>query len=222
MKSVSGLSRKTGSVSTSARTTHWDAVYRDADPGRVSWYQASPVRSLEWIRLSGIGLDEPLIDVGAGNSRLVDTLSAAGYGDLTVLDVSAEALRAGRERLGPPGDTVDWRVADITRFEPTRRYALWHDRAVLHFLVDPVVARAYADVLARAVRPGGFAIIATFAVGGPRRCSGLDTLQYDADRIRSLTGERFELLRESPEIHRTPGGSEQLFAWFLLRRVADD
>ena len=201
---------------------HWEGVYGSRDTREVSWYEAVPHRSLEWIEAVAPAASDPrIIDVGAGASTLVDHLLDRGYRRLTLLDVAAPALSEVRTRLGARADAVEWVVADLLDFADPEPFDLWHDRAVLHFLLDPEEQRRYGEVLRRSVRPGGHAVIAAFAVGGPARCSGLDTMQYDAPRIARLAGAGFTLLRDEREVHRTPGGGDQLFAWFLLRRDAE-
>ncbi len=167
---------------------HWDAIYRDRDPHSLSWHRDQPVSSLQWLPLAGIGAGEPVIDVGAGVSTFIDVLLARGYRDLTAVDISVQALRRARGRLGSGAGRVSWFVGDVTRLAVASRFALWHDRAVLHFLIDAADARAYAGAMARALVPGGYAVIGTFAVDGPPRCSGLEVMPYDASRIRALVG----------------------------------
>jgi SAM-dependent methyltransferase len=197
---------------------HWEQVYRERTAEEVSWYQARPATSLRLIEASGVSHDTPLLDVGGGASRLVDCLHERGFGDLTVLDISRGALDHARERLGEAAEGIDWIVADITRFAPTRRFGLWHDRAVFHFLVDEEARAGYLAALRAGLAPGGALILGTFATGGPRRCSGLPVRQYDAPTLCAELGDEFELLDATRLVHRTPGDVEQLFAWFRLRR----
>lgn len=175
--------------------------------------------SLELIESIGVARTDPLIDVGAGTSYLVDRLLERGYVDLTVLDVSEAALSHVRERLNHAAARVTWIRADILAFRPERRYALWHDRAVFHFLTEPERRRAYADVLSRAVRPNGHVIIATFALGGPSKCSGLPVMTYDAQGLATELGSGFELVRAEEESHPTPAGTVQPFQYGLFRHV---
>lgn len=198
----------------SDRKAHWEAIYRDKSPLEVSWYQQEPALSLELIRRSGVGLDAPIIDVGGGASVLVDRLQAAGYTKLSVLDLSAQALTCARRRLGSAAEHIDWIEADITDFQPPRQYALWHDRAVFHFLTDAADRARYVEVLQRALSPGGHLIIAAFAIGGPEKCSGLDIVQYDADKLLAALGPGFELVETRAEAHITPAGGEQQFNYF--------
>ncbi len=203
--------------SSTSRKTHWEQVYQDKPVDQVSWFQREPRRSLELIEASGTSKDAPIIDVGAGASVLVDQLLLNGYTDLSVLDISKNALDISKRRLGNHATDVAWLVDDVTEFQPGRSYALWHDRAVFHFLTDPSQQSAYRSALMRALASGGQAIIGTFAVDGPLRCSGLEIAQYDAARMQAVMGADFTLLQESRESHTTPAGSIQNFAWFRLR-----
>ncbi len=203
--------------SSTSRKTHWEQVYQDKPVDQVSWFQREPRRSLELIEASGMSKDAPIIDVGAGASVLVDQLLLNGYTDLSVLDISKNALDISKRRLGNRAIDVAWLVDDVTEFQPGRSYALWHDRAVFHFLTDPSQQSAYRSALMRALASGGQAIIGTFAVDGPLRCSGLEIAQYDAARMQAVMGADFTLLQESRESHTTPAGSTQNFAWFRLR-----
>lgn len=197
---------------------YWEEVYRTRGPTAVGWYQAEPSFSLELIRESNCGRATPLIDVGAGSSLLVDFLLAEGWSDISLLDISGAALQHVRERLADRAERVHWIEGDVTAFEPRRRYGFWHDRAVFHFLTDSAQRAAYLDVLDRAVESGGFLQIAAFALDGPERCSGLPVVRYDAQGLSDQLGPEFRLLAERRELHRTPGGVEQSFGYYLFRR----
>jgi SAM-dependent methyltransferase len=196
-------------------STHWDAVYRSKPVETVSWYQDKPAVSLRLITSAGTERSA-VVDVGAGASTLADELVAAGWEDVTVLDVSTEALALVRERLD---DRVQAVVADLLSWVPERQYDVWHDRAVLHFLVEPEQRRRYVEVAAAAVRPGGALVIGVFAPDGPTQCSGLPTERYDARRLERLFGPRFALVHSEPEVHTTPAGAQQSFTWVVLRRL---
>lgn len=197
---------------------HWSGVYERKAATEASWYQDVPRQSLEWIaEVAPPDANPRIVDVGAGASTLVDHLLARGYERITLLDIAEPALAQVAARLPPEARSVDFVIADLLSFAPRDPFDVWHDRAVLHFLRDPADQCRYADRLHAAVVEDGFAVIATFAVGGPERCSGLPTVQYDAGRLMALVGSHFELIRETTESHRTPSGSEQLFAYFLLR-----
>lgn len=199
-------------------TDHWQNVYATKNEQDVSWFQDTPTISLELIADLGLAPEAAIIDVGGGASRLVDHLFDRGHRDLTVLDLSAAALTATRKRLGERAAAVDWIVADITEWQPKRFYALWHDRAAFHFLTADSDRLSYRERLTRAVAPGGYAIIGTFASDGPERCSGLKVMRYDADGLQREFGPEFELIDSRREIHATPWGAEQRFQFATFRR----
>lgn len=198
---------------------HWDQVYAIKPADTVSWYQRHPDASLQCIADSQLPHDAPLLDVGGGASTLVDHLLDAGYSDISVLDIAAHALSQAQARLGADkAQRVRWLVDDVTRFAPSRPYALWHDRAVFHFLTDDASRTAYAAALRRSLAPGGTLIIATFALDGPVRCSGLDVVRYDADGLHACFGDDFERVASGRDMHLTPWGTEQAFTYLRLRR----
>ena len=198
---------------------HWENVYETKDPAEVSWYQGVPTRSMSLIRSTGIPAEAPVIDVGGGASTLVDILMNSQYSDISVLDISAPALAEVRERLGDAAGSVTWIEADVTSFEPSRRYYLWHDRAVFHFLTDEPSVRRYLDVLRTALIPGGHFVLATFGPEGPDRCSGLAVQRYSIERLTNLLQEDFELRAYELEDHSTPTGTVQqfLYSWWQVR-----
>lgn len=196
---------------------HWNRVYTTRAIDAVSWYQTQPKISLELIAAADLPVDAPIINVGGGASVLVDCLLAQGRSALSVLDVSAAALASARTRLGADAAKVRWIEADVRGFEPPQRYTLWHDRAVFHFLTDPVGREKYMAALHRSLNPRGHVVIATFALDGPPRCSGLDVVHYDAATLHAQFGGSFEMLDSRRETHITPAGAEQRFTWAHLR-----
>jgi trans-aconitate methyltransferase len=194
--------------------SHWQAVWATKAPEAVSWYQPDPATSLALVEAAGTRPDEAVVDVGGGASLLVDRLLDRGFTDLTVLDVAAAALAHGRARLG---ERVAWVEADVLAWRPGRRFGLWHDRAVFHFLLEDEDQQAYRRVLEAAVAPGGQVILATFAPDGPERCSGLPVRRNDADGLARALGPAFTLLEQRREEHRTPGGALQRFCWCRFR-----
>ena len=202
------------------RKTHWEGVYSAKSPQEVSWYEEVPAVSLQFIHDAHLGFDEPIIDVGGGASRLVEFLLAAGHTHLAVLDISAHALALARERLGDHASEVEWFDEDVTWFEPPHRFSLWHDRAVFHFLAAPADRQRYVEVLKRTLGPRGHVIIATFALDGPSKCSGLDVVRYDAPKLMAELGDGFNLVAERKQDHVTPAGGRQSFAWFRLTWMA--
>jgi len=199
---------------------HWNQVYGTRSPEQLSWHQARPELALELIAAAGVAKSAGIIDVGAGSSRLVDCLLELGYNDLTVLDLSSAALDVSRARLGARAATVRWCEADVTCFDPPRRYALWHDRALFHFLTDAGDRARYVATLRKALTPSGAAIIATFATDGPSRCSGLDVMRHDERSIGLELGPEFTLREIRRETHLTPWQSEQRFIYCRFQRQA--
>ncbi len=204
------------------RKAHWQSIYQQKSPLDVSWYQKEPTLSLALIHRTGVRKDEAIIDVGGGASALVDYLHNEGFTNLSVLDISENALAGARKRLGDSGQYIEWIEVDITEFSPPDQFSLWHDRAVFHFLTDSSDRRKYADILKQALRPGGHLIIAAFAIGGPKKCSGLEIVQYNSSKLMSELGEGFELIEETEEIHVTPSNQEQKFMYFRCTRKADE
>lgn len=199
------------------RVSHWEGVYREKDDSQLSWHQDDPAISLELCDVAGIDSRSSVIDIGGGTSRFAARLIERGLSDVSVLDVSEAALDRSRRHLGPEGEQIKWIAADVTSWSPDRRYDLWHDRAVFHFLVDEDDRTAYRDRLCRCVRPGGHAIIATFALDGPKTCSGLPVARYDPDRLTKALGDRFTLVARRSHTHNTPWGGDQSFQYSLLR-----
>lgn len=201
------------------RQAHWQGVYASRPHTDVSWYEREPARSLQFIDESGIAKNRPIIDVGGGASTLVDHLLDRGYSQLTVLDIAQDALRQARDRLGERAGRVEWLEADVLAFRAARRFALWHDRAVLHFLVDAGERSRYVKALQRALEPGGHAILAGFGPDGPRRCSGLPVRRYSVSKFRKLLGADFELRGQAVAEHTTPGGATQQFLYTHWQNV---
>lgn len=200
---------------------HWEKVYSTKATDAVSWFQPRADCSLGLISAAGVGRDASVIDVGGGASTLVDDLLANGFTNVTVLDLSAAALAAARERLGSRASGVRWIEADITSAElPPGQYDVWHDRAVFHFLTSPEARAAYVRAVFRSVKPGGHVIVATFAEDGPAQCSGLPVMRYRADELHAEFGESFSLLDHRKEAHHTPSGTVQQFVYCYCRRVS--
>ena len=201
------------------RAKHWDNTYARRGTKGVSWFQAVPAPSLHMIDALGIPRAARVIDVGGGASSLVDHLIARGFTDLTVLDISEVSLGAARARVGDQAP-VSWLHKDVLAWRPRRRFDLWHDRAVFHFLVDPADQQRYLATLGAALAPAGAAIIATFAPDGPDHCSGLPVARYSADDLTALLGEAFAVVDASREEHTTPTGAIQPFTWVAARRAS--
>jgi 2-polyprenyl-3-methyl-5-hydroxy-6-metoxy-1,4-benzoquinol methylase len=206
-------------VSDFGRQAHWEDVYTTKDEKAVSWFQERPGISVDLIQATGVDANASIIDVGGGASRLVDVLIGQGFKAVTVLDLSEKALATSKARLDAKGAHVQWLVADITTWEPSQTYDVWHDRAALHFLTDPKDRAAYAERVLRAVRPGGHVIIGTFALDGPERCSGLPVIRHDAASLGKILGPLFELVESKRHDHHTPAGAIQRFQFSRFRRL---
>lgn len=202
------------------RRAHWQEVWAKIDPETASWHQPEPTLSLALIEAAGLRRDAGVVDVGAGQSMLVDVLAQRGWVHLAALDVAPEALAAMAERLGPLADDITFIEADVLEWRPVPGlFELWHDRACLHFLTDAGDQAKYVDVMATALVPGGIAILGGFAPDGPQKCSGLPVIQHDRDSLAALLGARFELVDEVDERHLTPAGRIQAFRWSVWRRL---
>jgi SAM-dependent methyltransferase len=209
-------------MSEESRKTHWETVYTTKGENEVSWFQDSPALSLELIDLVRPAHDGTIVDIGGGASRLVDHLLARGFERVTVLDVSQAALDIAKARLGKRASKVQWIAADVTKWRPAQTFDIWHDRAAFHFLVDAADRAAYIARLKQVVAPGGHVIIATFAIDGPEKCSGLPVDRYDAARLSEELGKGFELIHARRHDHTTPWKSEQRFQFCVFRRTHED
>jgi 2-polyprenyl-3-methyl-5-hydroxy-6-metoxy-1,4-benzoquinol methylase len=196
---------------------YWDDRYRTVGHANASWYQHRPLLSLRLIEELGVAKDAAVVDVGGGASALVDCLLEDGFTDITVVDLSQVALDEARGRLADR--EVEWIQADVRKWAPARVYDLWHDRATYHFLTSPDDQHAYWQTVREHVSPGGHVIVATFALDGPSRCSGLPVQRYDAGSLGAAMGEGFGLIRSEEELHHTPGGADQPFTWVVAART---
>lgn len=197
----------------------WENVYSTKTSDQLSWTQGSPQPSIEWILDAVPDPSSKIIDVGAGNSNLVDYLLEAGYVCPSVLDLSSSALNQSRVRLKEKASQVEWIEGDITTFQPDKRFSLWHDRAVFHFLLDPIQRKQYINSLHSALIPNGRAIIATFSLKGPTQCSGLKVVRYSEAEIAAELGDAFRLIRGEQVHHVTPWKAEQAFTYVLFEKV---
>ncbi|MBF0153877.1 MAG: class I SAM-dependent methyltransferase [Magnetococcales bacterium] len=198
---------------------HWEEVYSKKKVNETSWYQKIPLTSLTLIENAALQEDGAIIDVGGGASTLVDHLMTAGYQNLTVLDISSEALENARLRLLDREGEVAWIDADVTDFDSRITFDLWHDRAVFHFFTQPEQRRAYVASLEKHLKPHGHAIIATFAMDGPTQCSKLEIVRYTPELLHKELGPHFELLETVSEIHTTPKNKKQSFIYCRFRRL---
>ena len=201
------------------RQDYWDGVYNRNAETAVSWFQDVPQTSLDLIRATGVGTDAHILDIGGGASRLVDCLLERGFENVTVLDLSGEALEVARVRLGHQQNKVKWVVADATEWAPPEVYDLWHDRAAFHFLILEQQQRAYIERLRRGLRMGGHVIFGTFALDGPEKCSGLPVTRHSAESLATLLGADFALVDARKHQHATPWDAVQRFQFSTFRRI---
>jgi len=193
---------------------HWENVYTTKQPEAVSWYRPHLETSLALVERAAHSHSASIIDIGAGESTLVDDLLARGYEKITVLDVSQTALEVTKKRLGLLAEQVNWIAADITQVRlESPAYDVWHDRAVFHFLTSIEQRAAYVRNVAKSVNPGGHVIVSTFGPEGPTKCSGLEVMRYDAESLHNEFGTRFRLVKSLKELHRTPFGTTQQFLY---------
>jgi SAM-dependent methyltransferase len=202
-----------------ARSDHWERVYSNKETTELSWYQPRSEVSLRLIAQTGVQSDDPILDARGGASTLVDSLQEQGFRDITVLDISATALERARTRMGDSARTVHWVTADVTAFSPTRRYALWHDRAVFHFLVEQHDRERYPGAVLAALQPRGHLLLSTFGPDGPLRCSGLEICRYSVEQLREIFEADFELRHHELHDHVTPAGASQqfIYSWWQVR-----
>jgi SAM-dependent methyltransferase len=201
------------------RKSHWESIYATRGSSSLSWFQPHPQRSLDLIGRTGLPKNARILDVGGGDSLLVDELVARGYTDITVLDLSRAAISRARHRLGDaPAGRVTWLEEDILEADlPREHFDIWHDRAVFHFLTGAKERESYIQKVRSAVCSGGHVIVATFAEDGPTRCSGLPVERYSATELHDAFGSDFLLVRSERELHNTPSGVEQSFTYCWCR-----
>jgi SAM-dependent methyltransferase len=201
------------------RKMHWESVYDELASDALGWFQSVPRESLELLEELDPDRSAAILDVGGGDSRLVDCLLDREFRDVTILDLSARALERSRARLDERSQGVTWIEADVTRFRPDREYDIWHDRAVFHFLTKPEARAGYRRALLEALPSGGSLIIATFAANGPRSCSGLPVRRYSPESLAAELGEELELVDARAVVHATPSGGRQNFVFCRFRRL---
>ncbi len=196
---------------------HWEQVYQQKKPTQLSWYQPRPTLSYDWI-LAYVDRANAIIDVGCGMSVLADNLLDEGYADISLLEISSTAMEATKQRLAKHKNKVNFYNTNILDFNPNKTFKLWHDRAVFHFLTQTKAQKTYLFKLNQFLDKGGFFLLATFAKNGPKKCSGLEVVQYDEAKIGKMLGKHFKLIKTSYEIHPHPGGGTQSFGYFLLQK----
>lgn len=198
---------------------HWETVYQTKQANEVSWTQETPQTSLDFIRSLNLPKSASIIDIGGGDSKLVDFLLDEGYENLTVLDISATALERAKARLGEHAEKVNWIVADITDFRPDKTYDLWHDRAAFHFLTENEKIEKYLNIVHAAVT--GFLLIGTFSEDGPKKCSGLEIKQYSGTSLENLFKRDFTKIACKTKDHTTPFNTIQNFTFCSFKRIND-
>jgi 2-polyprenyl-3-methyl-5-hydroxy-6-metoxy-1,4-benzoquinol methylase len=202
------------------RAVHWDKVYDTRGEDGVSWFQATPTVTLELLDALDVDRDAAIVDLGGGASVVVDNLVERDFSDVTVLDASKVGLDAAKARLGTDAGRVHWLHRDVFEWTPERRYDLWHDRAVFHFLIEEDERESYVAVLRSGIAPGGRAVVATFDAHGPEQCSGLPVVRYGARELAEVFAPHFELVESRTEEHLTPAGLIQPFTWVVLEQTS--
>lgn len=195
---------------------HWNNIYTKNRPDEVSWFQKEPRVSLELIKTLG-NHKASIIDVGAGASVLALNLLKLGYSNLSVLDISQKAIEHAQKQLADQAVKIQWHISDVIDFIPVHQFDIWHDRAVFHFLIEQKSRELYIKTLKNSLNDEGYAIIATFAKDGPKKCSGLDIVQYDSLSMQHELGDEFTLIKNCSEVHLTPKNNEQQFNYFLFQ-----
>ena len=202
-----------------AKQSHWDQVYSTKALEQSSWYQPKPSVSLDFVQQFSIPKNAAIIDVGGGDSLLVDHLLDLGYQNISVLDISSKALERAQNRLGERAQVVKWICADAAKFEPAEQYDFWHDRAAFHFLTTTADIQHYAQTAAQAVKPGGFLVIGTFSEQGPKKCSGLEITQYSEQSLVQVFDDQFKKIRCQQVDHLTPTQALQAFTFCAFQHT---
>ncbi len=197
---------------------HWEDIFSTKNFDEVSWHQSNPKTSVKLILSTHPDKDAHIIDVGGGDSNLVDKLLDLGFKNIFVLDVSLKALKKSQQRLGVKSRIVKWISSDIRKFETSNRFEIWHDRAAFHFLTNNSDIKRYVKLTREYIKPGGHLIISTFSLEGPKKCSGLDIKQYSEDSMKKIFYEGFEHIKSLEEIHHTPFQTTQNFIWNVFRK----
>jgi 2-polyprenyl-3-methyl-5-hydroxy-6-metoxy-1,4-benzoquinol methylase len=202
------------------RKAHWENVYERKNFEAVSWFQEMPTTSIEFLQAAQLPKSAKIIDIGGGESRFVDYLLAAGYENITVLDISATAIEKKKQALGEQGKNITWIVSDILDFKPSEKYDFWHDRATFHFLTQPTEVKKYVTTLKKGIQPNGILVIGTFSESGPTKCSGLEIKQYSASTLATQVSRFFEKIKCIDTEHLTPFETVQHFVFCSFKRLA--
>lgn len=201
------------------RKQHWENIYQTKQLNEVSWYQAIPETSLDFIKQFNVPLTAKIIDIGGGDSFLVDSLLDLGYQNVTVLDISAAAIERAKNRLGKKAANVKWIVADAANFKPTEKYDFWHDRAAFHFLTDEQEISNYLNTAQQSINPTGVLVIGTFSEQGPKKCSGIEIKQYSENSMTERLNHFFEKIKCITINHKTPFDTIQNFVFCSFRKL---
>ncbi len=201
------------------RQKHWDTIYQTKELKDVSWYQPIPTSSLDFLSQFNVPKTAKIIDVGGGDSFLVDTMLNLGYSDITVLDISAPSLERVKKRLGERALKVKWIVADAATFKPTEQYDFWHDRAAFHFLTQEDEIENYIDTIHRSITPTGILVIGTFSEQGPKKCSGIEIKQYSETTMTERLQQFFEKVKCIVVDHKTPFDNIQNFIFCSFKKL---
>jgi SAM-dependent methyltransferase len=204
-----------------SRKAHWENVYQTKTITEVGWYQPTPLTSISFIEALDLSRDVNIIDVGGGDSFLIDYLLKQGYHSISVLDISAKAIERAQQRLGSDCQNVKWIISDASSFIPEEKYDVWHDRATFHFLTDDDEVQHYLSSLNQSLKAGGYFIIGTFSTSGPKKCSGLDIRQYDTPDLVKLLGPDYKIIKCITPDHITPGGQIQHYTFCCFQRIRD-
>lgn len=208
-------------MDTTERKTHWENIYRKRKSEELSWYQELPETSLNIINSLQVPPSKPVIDIGGGDSHLVDSLLSSGFTDISILDISLNALERSKSRLAERAQNVTWICEDVAAFQPKSKYVLWHDRAVFHFLTTDTEVQHYVNAVSAGVEAGGYFVLGTFSEQGPEKCSGLDIRQYSREKILNLYGAGFSLVESFTTDHNTPSGAKQNFLFCVLKKKSE-
>jgi len=200
------------------RRKHWEDIYHAKETNEVSWYQPNPATSLDFVQQFNIPKSAKIIDIGGGDSYLVDRLLDQGYEDITVLDISESALERAKLRLGDRANNVKWIVSDAVTFKPMEKYDFWHDRAAFHFLTQPEEIECYIDNVQQSIQPNGILVVGTFSEQGPKKCSGIEIKQYSETTMSDRLNKYFEKIKCITVDHTTPSGTIQNFVFCSFRK----
>ena len=201
------------------RKKHWENIFAKKKPNEVSWYQKTPETSLALLNSLNLPNTSKIIDIGGGDSFLVDNLIELGYQNITVLDISEKALERAKTRLGEKAEKIKWIVLDVTEFQPDTKYDFWHDRAAFHFLTNEEDIEKYITIMKNSIKTDGYLVIGTFSDEGPKKCSGLDIKQYSETLMSTRLGNYFQKLKCITVDHRTPFDTIQNFLFCSFKRL---